>query len=115
MVNKIKVIFSIVFFVIGICCTYLTYDMQNMTSRGDIKLDIDWGFKYGHSSDSPSGIAGAGGGAGAGSGVDSSNDGVATGLGIIAGFSLLASALLIASLKESDKIEKIVNKKDEKS
>ena len=90
-INKIKIISSVVFFVIGLWFSYLTYDLESNVDLGEVD------FKYGHASDNPSGIAGGG------SGVDSADDGVAVGLGIIAGFSLFASALLIGNLKQEHK------------
>ena len=46
----------------------------------------------------------AGGSTSAGSGVDSSNDGVAVGLGIISGFSFLSGTILIASIKRREDV-----------
>lgn len=93
--NRLKIFFSIIFLFLGSYSAYLVYDMKNIVHYGKIDTYID--FKTGFTQDNPTPIAGAG--AGAGGGVDSSNDGVAIGLGIFAGFSILASALLLGSLK----------------
>lgn len=93
--NRLRVFFAIIFFIMGSYSAYLAYDMKNIVHYGNIDTEVD--FQTGFSQDSPTPIAGAG--AGAGGGVDSSNDGVAMGLGIFAGFSMLASALSLGSLK----------------
>ena len=95
--NKIKIFFSVIFLVLGSYSAYLTFDMKNIVHYGKIKTDIDFDTEVTTWGDHPLQIAGAG--AGAGGGVDSSNDGVAIAFGIIAGLSILSSALLLASLK----------------
>jgi len=77
--KKVKISLSIFFFILGIISAILTYSFSNRVSYGHLSPSVTWG--------EPA------------SGVDSSDDGVATGLGIIAGFSFLSSALLISSIK----------------
>ena len=93
--NILKIFFSIIIMLMGSMSAYLAYDMKDIVHYG--KIDTDIRFDLGSIGSIPRPIAGAG--AGAGGGVDSSNDGVAIGLGIFAGFSMLASALLLGSLK----------------
>ena len=93
----LKLIFSIVFILIGFTSAYFSYDLSGKTSYGKIKTDFDYRINIGDRDT----IAGAG----AGGGVDSSNDGVAIGLGIIAGLSFLGSSLIIGSLNPVHKNE----------
>ncbi len=78
--NKLKIILFKFFFLFGIGCAYLTFNLSNKNSLG--------GSYSRYSREMVS------------SGVDSSNDGVAVGLGIIAGFSFLSSVLLLNSISK---------------
>jgi len=85
--DKIKTTLCIFFLVFGLIAAFLTYDLSNNISFGRV-------IKSG-SSDifNPKNVSSAG------SGVDSSDDGVAVGLGIISGFSFLSSVLLLTSIQ----------------
>ena len=94
--NVFKIVFSIILFIIGCVSAYSTFKMKNLVHYGEVKTDFRseitaWG-------DHPIQIAGAGGGGG----VDSSNDGVAIGLGIFSGLSILSSAYLVAQLQSKE-------------
>ncbi|MHB8871931.1 MAG: hypothetical protein ACYC5G_05760, partial [Candidatus Doudnabacteria bacterium] len=91
--NLIKIIVCVSLFTSGIITAILTYNLSDKTSFGkieDFSNTTDW-------ENSPKNIAAAG------SGVDSSNDGVAIGLGIISGFSFLSSSLLLTSISNKKK------------
>ena len=94
-INRIKTGMAIIFLVIGCVFAKLTYDKSGVYKKGEVKVKTE---KFtGFSSDRPTPVAGAG--AGGGSGVDIADDGVAVGLGLISGLSLLASAILVSSIK----------------
>ena len=80
--DKFKIVLSIFFLVLGLTTAFLTFDLANNVSFGEIT-----GSRRSNSM--------------AGSGVDSSNDGVAVGLGIISGFSFLSSVLLLNSISKN--------------
>ena len=86
--NKFKIILSIFFLILGIGTAILTFNLSGKDSFGEPKFKTPSALDYKDS------IAGAGGG------VDSSNDGVAVGLGIISGFSFLSSTLLLTSIQK---------------
>jgi hypothetical protein len=84
----LKLIFALIFFIIGCFGAYLTYRMKNIVHYGQIN------FQEGYSPlNLASPVAGAGGG------VESSNSGVALGLGVFSGLSFVASAKLFSELK----------------
>lgn len=83
--NKYKLVLSIFFLIVGLTTAYLTFNLSNKDSFGNTEFS---GPRLSESI------------AAAGSGVDSSNDGVAVGLGIISGFSFLSSALLLTSIQK---------------
>ena len=94
-INRIKTGMAIIFLVIGCVFAKLTYDKSGLYERGKIQVKTE---KFiGSFHDSPTPVAGAG--AGGGSGVDIADDGVAVGFGLISGLSLLASAILVGSIK----------------
>ncbi len=84
--NKLKLLLSCFFLVLGIAGFVLTYSLSNKDSFGKISFDTPRHYDANTI-------------AGAGSGVDSSNDGVAVGLGLISGFSFLSSTLLLTSIQ----------------
>ena len=77
-VNKFKLVLSIFFLVFGLACAVLTYELKTSYTFTRTR---DYGGYTNY-------------------GVDSANNGVAVGLGIISGFSFLSSVLLLNSLKE---------------
>jgi len=87
--NKFKIVLSAFLLVIGLSTALLTFNLSGKDSFG--KIEFDGG---GRTSDL---LTAAGGG------VDSSNDGVAVGLGIISGFSFLSSVLLLNSISKNIK------------
>lgn len=89
--EKIKLIFSTFFLVIGLITGFLTYNLSNKDSFGNID---SYG---GRETREPTSAAGGG--------VDSSNDGVAVGLGIISGFSFLSATLLLTSIQKNKEKE----------
>ena len=80
--NKFKLILSVFFLLIGLSTAFLTYSLSNKDSLGYTEQT---GRLF------PRPIITTG--------IDSSNDGVAIGLGTISGLSFLSSALLLSSLK----------------
>ena len=94
-INRIKTGMAIIFLVIGCVFAKLTYDKSGLYERGKIQVKTE---KFTPGMYSTSGAV-AGAGAGGGSGVDIADDGVAVGLGLISGLSLLASAILVSSIK----------------
>jgi len=76
-----KLIISILLLIFGFTTAYLTYNLSNKDSLG---------YKY-QPGDLPHKVVSVG--------IDSSNDGVAVGLGIISGFSFLSATLLLNSSK----------------
>lgn len=89
--EKLKSILSIFFIIMGLTFAFLTYSLADKDSHGEIK---SFG---GRSLRTESGSIAA-----TGSGVDSSNDGVAIGLGIISGFSFLCSTLFLTSVSKKN-------------
>lgn len=83
--NKLKMALFAFFFLFGIVCAYLTFNLSNKDSFGKTDFTSP---RYSEPI------------AGAGTGVDSSNDGVAVGLGLISGFSLLSSVLLLNNINK---------------
>ena len=77
--NRLKPILAIIFLIIGLFCAVYTFILANKDSIG---------VEHTYNREQPY----------VGSGVDSSNDGVAVGLGIISGFSFLSSTLLLISM-----------------
>jgi len=68
---KLKIILSILLLIIGCICTYVTYDMQNEYLNGTLRYIAEF---------------------------RQANGDAATGMGIIAGLSMLSSAILLASI-----------------
>lgn len=83
--DKLKLILAVFFLFVGIGCTIFTFSLSNKNSFGRVEY--------------PTGRVRLNSTA-AGTGIDSSNDGVAIGLGIISGFSFLSSTLLLTSTKK---------------
>jgi hypothetical protein len=81
--EKFKLVLSTIFLALGLVCAVLIYNMSDKDSYGRIE-----------STRNSSALGG--------SGVDSSNDGVAVGLGVISGFSFLSGTLMFTSLKERE-------------
>jgi len=77
---------------IGLIAGIYSFDMKNIVDQGAIK-------RFGVMNYNSDYIAAAG------SGVDSSNDGVAVGLGIISGISILSSALVLISFEKNQKLD----------
>ncbi|OGU34748.1 MAG: hypothetical protein A2068_05315 [Ignavibacteria bacterium GWB2_35_6b] len=75
--EKIKITLSIFFFILGLSSAIFTVSLLDKNSLGFVTAEEVRGFNK------------------VSVGIDSSNDGVATGLGIISGFSFLSSVLLL--------------------
>lgn len=76
--NKIKILMCVFFFIVGIVTFYFTYgqlDKESFVKHSSMTYGVHIG-----------------------DGIDSANDGVATGFGIISGFSFLSFTLLLKSL-----------------
>lgn len=86
--SKFRIALSIFFLIVGLTAAFLTFNLSNKDSLGKTKFSSPPHHPFSES------IAGAGGG------VDSSNDGVAVGLGIISGFSFLSSVLLLNNVQK---------------
>ena len=81
--NKLKIILSMLFLLLGIVGAIFTYNLSNEDSLGVVPIESFRVVKQKMSV-----------------GIDSSNDGVAVGLGIISGFSFLSSTLLLTSIQK---------------
>lgn len=86
--NKFKIILSIFFLLLGIVGSIIIYNLSDKDSLGVIPLKNPLKNPLGSKQKMSVGI-------------DSSNDGVAIGLGIISGFSFLSSVLLLNSIKNT--------------
>lgn len=84
--NKLKSILAMLFLVIGLISAFFTYSLSNTVSIGQIESKTPRSLGTEITTTTVSGI-------------DSSNDGVAIGLGIISGFSFLCSVLLLNSFR----------------
>ena len=87
--HRFKLILSVFFLVFGLACAVLTFSLSNKDSYGKIES-----FGSGRLVSVATGT-----------GVDSSNDGVAIGLGIISGFSFLSFVLLLTSVQSNNRQE----------